>query len=322
MAQQGGARVVFMGTPEFAVPTLRKLAAMYDVALVVTQPDKPAGRGRRPSAPPVRVAAEQLGIPVIQPERVRAPEVLDHLRGVRPDVIITAAYGQLLPQALLDIPRCGCLNVHASILPRWRGAAPIHRAVMAGDTETGVTLMRMVLELDAGPILGTRRIPIGPDDDTGVIHDRLAELGADLVAELLPRYLSGELEPVPQPAEGVTYAERIRPEDEWIRWNAPVVAVHNQVRGLRPWPGASTLAGGERLKIWRTALEPAPPKGRPVPGTVVADRDAVWVACADGWLRLVEVQPAGRRRMPALDWWRGRRSELLILGTPEGAKTL
>jgi methionyl-tRNA formyltransferase len=317
-----GARVVFMGTPEFAVPTLRRLASLCDVALVITQPDKPAGRGRTLTPPPVKVAAMEFGIPVLQPRRVREPEVLDAVARLAPDVAVTAAYGQLLPQALLDIPRRGCLNVHASLLPRWRGAAPIHRAVMAGDSETGVTLMRMVQALDAGPVLGMRRLPIGPDDNTGVIHDRLAALGAELVAELLPPYLAGELEPVPQPEEGVTYAERIRPEDEWIHWDRPAAQVHNHVRGLCPWPGASTLVNGERLKVWRTARSVVTPGETAPPGTVVAQGDGVFAACGDGWLRLEEVQPAGRRRMTAVDWWRGLRRDSLVLELPEGEVSL
>lgn len=312
-------RVVFMGTPEFAVPILRRLADMYPLAGVVTQPDKPAGRGRALTPPPVKVAAEALGIPVFQPRRVREPEALAFLGQWRPDLIITAAYGQILPRALLALPTHGCLNVHASLLPRWRGAAPIHRAVMAGDEETGVTLMRMVEALDAGPVLGARRTPIGPDEDTGAVHDRLAELGAALVAELVPRYLAGEITPVPQPEEGVTYAERIQPGDEWVPWHRSAADVHNHVRGLSPWPGAATLCEGERIKVWRTTRQNVlsiPPEA---PGTLRWERGRVFVACADAWLALEEVQPAGRRRMPAAAWWQGLRRTQVRFTSPEEA---
>ncbi|WP_029420573.1 methionyl-tRNA formyltransferase [Alicyclobacillus macrosporangiidus] len=315
----GRVRIVFFGTPDFAVPVLRALAGApwAEVAGVVTQPDRPAGRRQTLTPPPVKRAAQELGLPVWQPERVRAPEALEAIARLEPDVCVTAAYGQILPQRLLDIPRRGCLNVHASLLPRWRGAAPIHRAILAGDERTGVTLMEMVAALDAGPIVGAREIPIDPDDDAGTLHDKLAALGAALVLELLPDYVAGRVIPQPQPEDGVTYADRITRADEWIDWQRPVREVHNQVRGLRPWPGASAQVDGGALKVWRTA--PATAVEVPAePGVVRMFPDVgVAVRCADGWLRMDEVQPAGRRRMPAADWWRGLRRDEVRMDVAE-----
>ncbi|MCL6515419.1 methionyl-tRNA formyltransferase, partial [Alicyclobacillus sp.] len=303
----GQARVVFFGTPDFAVPALRALAEApwAQVVGVVTQPDRPAGRRRVMTAPPVKRAAEALGIQVLQPDRVRRPEVLEAIARLAPDVCVTAAYGQILPQRLLDLPRFGCVNVHASLLPRWRGAAPIHRAILAGDERTGVTLMEMVAALDAGPILGVREVDILPEDDAGTLHDRLAEAGASLLLELLPEYLAGRLVPRPQPEEGVTYADRITRADEWISFDRPMRLVHNQVRGLRPYPGAAAAVEGAVVKVWRTHPGPLGEPSADAPGTVRRlPSCGVAVRCADGWLVLDEVQPEGRRRMPAEDWWR------------------
>lgn len=297
------ARLVFMGTPDFAVPSLERLAEEGYQILVVTQPDKPVGRKRELTPPPVKRAALTLGLPVLQPERVRRPEALEPLRAFEPDVLVTAAYGQLLPQTLLDIPRVGCVNVHASLLPRWRGAAPIQRAILAGDSVTGVTLMEMVLELDAGPMLAATEVPILDSDDLGTLHDKLASAGANLLAKLLPDYLAGRVTPKPQPEQGITYAERIVRRDEWIDWNEPAVQTWRRIRALSPWPGASTVADGKPLKIWRAVLADRLPEL--APGTVRTPGDRVLVACADGALELLEVQPAGKRRMPASDWARG-----------------
>ncbi|MCL6453030.1 MAG: methionyl-tRNA formyltransferase [Alicyclobacillus sp.] len=310
-------RVVMMGTPDFAVPTLHALHAAAGVAVVavVTQPDRPVGRKQIPMASPLKQAAAQLGLPVLQPERVRHPEALEQIAAFRPDVLVTAAFGQILPQRLLDLAPYGCLNVHASLLPRWRGAAPIHRAIMAGDAETGVTIMRTVRELDAGPILGVRRRPIAADDDVGRVHDDLARMGAQLLCELLPVYVAGALQPTPQPVDGVTYAERVTRADEWIDWTRSTFEVHNHIRGLSPWPGATTRFEGEDMKVW-ASLPPSEGGAKrsevAQPGAIrPSDGDTVWVRCGDGWLGISSVQPAGRRRMPAGDWARGqRRAEL------------
>jgi methionyl-tRNA formyltransferase len=308
------ARVIFMGTPDFAVPSLQALATgPFEIVGVVTQPDRPQGRKRILAPPPVKQAAEALGLPVFQPEKVRAEASLKQLAALRPDVLVTAAYGQILPQKLLDIPRVGCINVHASLLPRWRGAAPIHRAILAGDTETGVTLMEMVAALDAGPVLGAVRVPILPEDNVGTLHDRLAQAGAALLRELLPAYLRGEIQPTPQPKDGVTYADRILRKDEWLDWSQSVRTVFNHIRGLSPWPGAATRWRDGDLKVWAAALPAStaaeaglPPASDAVqPGCAVMRKDGVFVRCGDGWVELREVQPSGRRRMSAADWFRG-----------------
>jgi methionyl-tRNA formyltransferase len=311
------ARVVFMGTPDFAVPSLQALVNHgYEVVSVITQPDKPVGRKQVLTPSPVKVAALELGLPVFQPERVRRESALEHIRSLEPDVCVTAAYGQILPQALLDIPRVGCLNVHASLLPRWRGAAPIHRAIIAGDVETGITIMEMVLELDAGPVVGMKRIPIEITDNVGTLHDKLARLGADLLLEVLPGYLDGTIVPQAQPQEGVTYAERIRREDEFIDWNTSVMAVYNQIRGLSPWPGATTFSGSAPIKIWDASLVSSPlPLSGSSPGDVEVHDGRVCARCQDGWIELLTVQPAGKRKMGAGDWMRGQPSRKARFGS-------
>jgi len=314
-------RVLFMGTPDFAVPVLNALVRSgYEVCAVVTQPDKPTGRRQRLTSPPVKVAAQALGLVVLQPVRVRQPEALQEIAALQPDVIVTAAYGQLLPQALLDIPRVGCLNIHASLLPRWRGAAPIHRALLAGDTTTGVTIMEMVLSLDAGPIVAQESMDIYPTDNVEALHNRLAALGADMLVDVLPRYLDGELPLRAQPEEGVTYAGKITAEDERIDWNQSAVAVFNQIRGLSPWPVARTSYNGQPLKVWDAQLPKEAPPEFPgqtdpmPPGQVVFTGKEVLVKCRPGWLQLIQVQPAGKRSMAAADWLRGVTAKTVQLG--------
>lgn len=320
-------RILFMGTPDFAVPSLRALAAgPHQVVGVVTQPDRPQGRKRALTPSPVKRAAVELEIPVLQPNRVRESQALEQIAALRPDVLVTAAYGQLLPQRLLDLPTIGCVNVHASLLPRWRGAAPIHRAILAGDTETGVTLMEMVAALDAGPVLCARAVPIGQDDDVGVLHDRLAALGAQLLEELLPSYLAGDIRAVPQPEDGVTYAERLTRADEWLDFTRSAEEVHNHIRGLSPWPGAAAHWQGGDLKIWSAArcsdaaeLIAMQSEIESTPGTLITVGGVALVRCADGWLHLQDVQPAGKRRMAAADWLRGSAHRMLHLSS--GAKS-
>lgn len=314
-------RVVFMGTPDLARVCLVALASSphWQVTGVVAQPDRPAGRGLQPQAPPVKTEALQRGLPVLQPERARHPAFLEQLRLWNPDVIVVAAYGQILPPDLLALPPRGCLNVHTSLLPRWRGAAPIQWALLSGDLETGVTLMRMDHGLDTGDILATVRTPI-TDTDTGqTLHDRLAHLGAGLLLEYLPGWLAGQGHhpPQPQPAEGITYARKLTREDGLLDWSRPATELHRQIRALDPWPGAHTLmptsdGSPMPLKIW--AALPAP--GHGAPGEVLSARgDDFRVATGRDSLRLLQVQPAGRRRMTAREFLASQR---LLPGTRIG----
>ncbi len=288
-------RVVFMGTPAFAVPSLRALAAHYEVTLVVTQPDRPAGRGRALVPTPVKAAARELGLELYQPDSLRSPEALEVLRQARPDVIVVAAYGEILRQNVLSLPPFGCVNVHASLLPRHRGAGPIAAAILAGDAVTGVTIMLMDAGMDTGPMLAQAEEPIHPDDTTATLTPRLAELGAQLLIETLPRWLAGELTPQPQDSAQATYAPMIRKEDGLIDWTDPAVAIERAVRAFDPWPGAYTFWQGRRLRIARAEALPAW-CGPQEPGTVVGlGAGAAAVVTGEGALRLVDVQLEGKR---------------------------
>ena len=292
-----------MGTPEFSVPSLHALAAAHTVVGVVTQPDRPAGRGRQVVAPPVKVAALELGIPVIQPQRLREPEAMQQLQSWAPDLIVVAAFGQLLKPAVLDLPPFGCVNVHASLLPRHRGAAPISAAILAGDDETGVTIMRMDVGLDTGPMLTKRAISIAETDTTATLTDRLAVVGAGLLVETLPGYLSGAITPIPQDSTLATYAPQLKKEDGRLDFTDTAEALARRVRALSPWPGAFCLWQGQPLKV----LEARPISGRGLQGTVSGGLDGPAIACADGQLLLIKIQPAGKRPMSALDFARGTR---------------
>ncbi|MDI6907881.1 MAG: methionyl-tRNA formyltransferase [Thermoanaerobacterales bacterium] len=300
-------RVVFMGTPEFAVASLRALLeAGLDVVGVVTQPDRAKGRGKRLTSPPVKVFAQEKGLRVLQPKSLKDPAAVELIRGLVPEVIAVVAYGKILPPAVLAIPPLGCINVHASLLPKYRGSAPIHRAVMAGEPETGVTTMFMDEGLDTGDMLLQVHVPIGPDDNVGAIHDRLAEEGARLLVRTLARLADGYAFRIPQDHSRATYAPPISPEDEVVDWRRPAREIHNQVRGLDPRPGARTTWDGRVLKVWRTAvLESGPGEG--APGLVAAhgpSQDLV-VAAGDGWLILRELQLAGGRRVDGRSFLRG-----------------
>ncbi|MEO5362557.1 MAG: methionyl-tRNA formyltransferase [Magnetococcus sp. DMHC-8] len=297
-------RIVFMGTPAFAVPTLEVLLAGTDpVVGVFTQPDKPVGRGLQLTPSPVKQAAAQRNIPVWQPLRLRAEEAVTVLRALQPDLIVVVAYGQLLSPEVLAIPRHGCLNVHASLLPRWRGAAPLQRALLAGDRESGVTLMQMEAGLDTGPIHCQRRLPLTPEMTGGELHDQLARLGGLLLQESLPRLRAGTLPATPQAAEEVTYATKLTPADERVDWQQPAEQIRRQILALNPWPAAHTLLDGQSLKLLRCR----PGSGHGPPGTLLARQpDGPEVACGQGSLVLTELQPAGKRRMPAADWLRGQ----------------
>jgi methionyl-tRNA formyltransferase len=296
-------RIVFMGTPTFAVPVLQRLLQGEDTVVgVFTQPDRPVGRGLQLAASPVKQLAEQEGVPVLQPLRLRAPEAVQSLRALQPDLVVVVAYGQLLSPEVLALPRWGCLNIHASLLPRWRGAAPIQRAILAGDSETGVTLMRMDAGLDTGPMLCWRTLPITATLTGGQLHDQLSLLGAELLLDALPRLKAGVLPLIPQPEEGVTYAAKLLAADEQIDWQRPAAELARQIRALNPWPAAQTTCNGKPLKLFACRLG----ANSGATGRVIQiHADAVEVACGVGSLLLTELQPAGKRRMPCADWWRG-----------------
>ena len=303
-------RIVFFGTPRFAVPTLEALrAAGHTIAAVITQPDRPRDRGHKVHASAVKAAAEQYGTSVLQPERLKAAEFLSAYQALDADLGVVAAYGRLLPQVVIDGPRLGLLNVHGSLLPRWRGAAPVHRAILAGDLTTGVTIMRVVLALDAGPMLAQDAVAIDPDETSVDLEDRLAHVGARLLVESVEDLAAGRAIETPQPDMGITYAARLERADSPIDWARPARVIHNQIRGLHPWPLATTSLGGQRLIVRRsvvdqevdqTAAEP--------PGTIVEARgDRLVVAATPGRLRLLELQPEGRRAMDARAFINGAR---------------
>jgi len=297
-------RIVFIGSPEFAIPTLDALARRYPLVGVVTQPDRPSGRGGTLHSPAVKVAALRLGIPVIQPEKLRLPEAMTQLQAWAPDVIVVAAFGQILRPALLDLPRFGCVNVHGSLLPRGRGAAPIQASIMAGDHETGITIMKMDPGVDTGPILSQRPLPIAPDDTSGTLFEKMAPLGAELLLETLPRYLSGELVPQPQPEEGATYAPLLKKEDGLLNFTRPAIELERRVRAMNPWPGAYFNWNGAPLKVLRARVS-----GGENPDTghrlIVEGRPAL--GTGEGILILEEVQPAGKKSMPGRAFLAGAR---------------
>jgi methionyl-tRNA formyltransferase len=302
-------RVVFFGTPEFALPTLQALLDSRHVVVgAVTQPDRPRGRGYQLAPSPVKALAISRGLPVLQPEKMRDEMFLAALRALDADLGVVAAYGRILTDAILAIPRLGLINVHASLLPRWRGAAPVHRAVMAGDTETGITIMRVVRELDAGPMLAVARQPIGPEMTSADLERVLAAAGAPLLVDVVERLSQGPLVEEPQPDAGATYADRITKADAPIFWWRSAHEVHNQVRGLHPWPLAATSIGAHRLLVLRTEMSDRPAPASAVPGTVLeADGERLVVAAGHGTIRILELRPEGRRTMTAREFLAGHR---------------
>ncbi|GGL44363.1 methionyl-tRNA formyltransferase [Sporolactobacillus putidus] len=305
-------KVIFMGTPDFAVPVLQKLLddKNYEIRCVVTQPDRPKGRKHTPTPSPVKILAEKYRIPVLQPEKVRDPEAVREILSYSPDLLITAAYGQILPQSLLEGPPLGSINVHASILPEYRGAAPIQQAVIDGKKESGVTIMYMVKKLDAGDILTQVRVPIDDNDTFGILHDKLSAAGSDLLMKTLPALASGRLTPSVQDETKATFAPSIRHEDEAIDWNKPAEAVRNLIRGLNPYPGAFTLLGGKTFKVYSAHL--ADHETAAAPGTVIGKaEDGFFVAAGLGSvLKVTECQPAGKKRMSAADFLHGKGLEI------------
>jgi methionyl-tRNA formyltransferase len=312
-----GVNVVFMGTPEFAVPALRALVEDgWRVLAAVTQPDRPRGRKRELAPPPVKVEAQKHAIPVLQPERLRQPEAVEAIRRLAPDLIVTAAFGQILPKAVLDLPRYGCINIHASLLPKYRGGAPVHRAIMNGETVTGVTLMYMAEGLDTGDMISKVEVPIGPEDNTGTMLEKLSAAGAELLRTTLPELIRGNIAPVPQDDAEATYAPNVKREDELIQWSQPAVRIYNQVRALAPEPGAFTYWNGAVFKIYACANPQGTgggPKSRPlkpsdglVPGTVLqCTEDGLEVLTGEGTLWLKVIQPAGKKAMDAAAFCRG-----------------
>jgi methionyl-tRNA formyltransferase len=301
-------RIVFMGSPEFAVPSLRLLAASYQVVGVITQPDKPAGRGRTLTPPPVKQAALQLGLPIIQPPRLRAPEAMAELEAWQPELIVVAAFGQILRPAVLDLPPLGCLNVHASLLPRWRGAAPINAAILHGDALSGVSIMRMDPGIDTGPVITQRAAPILPDDNAETLAQRLSGIGADLLLHTLPAYLQGLLPPVAQDEAGATYAPMLKKEDGLLDFFLPADSLARRVRAMQPWPGAATEWPGGALKIISAHALPMLSGGSLVTGgrTIIDGRPAI--RCGEGLLVLDEVQPAGKKPMSGAAFLQGARN--------------
>ncbi len=298
-------RLVYMGTPQFAVGPLRRLAeAGHQIAGVVMRTDKPAGRGRSVSAPPVKAAALDLGLPIHQPKRVREPMFIEQLRQIDPEVIVVAAYGQILPKEILTLPKYGCINIHASLLPAYRGAAPINWAIIRGEMRTGITIMRMDEGMDTGAVLMQEGIPIDPEDTAGSLSGKLSALGAGLIVKTLPLLESGTLKPAAQDDAGATLAPLLKKEDGLIDWSLPAAEIHNRVRGLSPWPGAYTYLDGKMMKI--AAAETAPGSGEP--GRLYAkDNSALDIGTGKELLRVKTIQPEGKKPMPAADFLRGHR---------------
>jgi methionyl-tRNA formyltransferase len=299
-------RVAFFGTPDFAVPTLDALlASRHEVVVVVTQPDRPRGRGQKLAFAPVKTRAASAGVPILQPSKLKDASFVDAFNAFNPDLGVVAAYGRILPAALITSPRLGMINVHASLLPRYRGPAPIHRAVIAGETVTGVTIMRVVEALDAGPMMAVAERPIGSDETSQEVERSLAAIGADLLVSVVEQLAAGQAREVPQDERLATYANRIAREDGLLDWSLPAAAIHNLVRGLVPWPHAFTFLAGARLIVIQSKVL-GPGEAHPEPGTIVkASGDELVAAVGDGFIQLVKVQPEGQRALTAREFLAG-----------------
>lgn len=301
-------KIVFMGSPDFALPSLRALANAYDVVGAVTQPDRVSGRGREIKMPPVKTLALELGIPIMQPEKLRAPEAMEQLREWAPDLIVVAAYGQILKTDVLDLPPYGCLNVHASLLPRWRGAAPIHAAILHGDEETGVTIMKMDVGLDTGTMLAKKSIRLTRDDTAGSVTDALSHLGADLLIKILPRWTAGEIQPQAQKDSLATYAPMMKKEEGRLDFTRDVNELERRVRAFNPWPGAFMDFDGAILKVHRAHVE----AGDASAGQRLVWQDQPAVGARGGFLVLDDVQPAGKKPMSGKSFLVGARSWVVV----------
>jgi methionyl-tRNA formyltransferase len=306
-------KIVFMGTPDFSVPVLQKIIEDgYEVIAVVTQPDRPVGRKKVLTPPPVKVEALKHGIPVFQPEKIRQEEELSKILSLEPDLIVTAAFGQILPKKLLDAPKYGCINVHASLLPELRGGAPIHYAIIQGKKKTGVTIMYMVEKLDAGDILTTVEVPITEEDNVGTLHEKLSAAGSKLLSETLPLLLDGKLTSQPQNEEQATFASNIKREQEKIDWSQTGEQIYNHIRGLNPWPVAFTTMEGQVVKIWRT--EKVADSKRNEPGTIVKiEPDGLIVSTGNETaIKILELQPSGKTKMMSEQFLRGAGSKISL----------
>lgn len=311
-------RIVFMGTPDFSVPVLRRVIEDgYKVVGVVTQPDRPVGRKKVLTPPPVKVEALKYGIPVFQPEKIREPGELDKILALKPDLIITAAFGQILPNELLAAPTYGCINVHASLLPKLRGGAPIHYAIIQGKDKTGITIMYMAEKLDAGDILTQVEVPITETDNVGTLHEKLSKAGSDLLSETLPELLAGKLTPIAQNDQEATFASNIKREQEKIDWSKTGEEIYNHVRGLNPWPVAFTTMDGQVLKIWQA--EKVSALVDKVPGTIIKNESEGMVVATgnETAIRIKELQPSGKTKMTSEEFFRGSGAKILI-GTKLG----
>jgi methionyl-tRNA formyltransferase len=308
-------KIVFMGTAELSCASLEKLArdGNFKIVTVVTQSDKPKGRELKLQFSPVKILAEKLKLPVLQPAKAGDEKFISELRELKPDLIVVVAYGQILPQSILDLPKFGCLNVHTSLLPKYRGASPIQSAILNGETETGVTIMKMDAGLDTGEIISQARTPILPEDSSTTLHDRLAQIGAELLVETIPDYVAGKILPKPQPAEGASYAAKIKKEDGKIDWNLSAQEILNRLRAFTPWPGVFTFLDGKLLKIWKGSLAEEWNKEAPLvslepikPGTILsADKNGISVTCGKDFLWITELQREGGRRMSAQEFLAG-----------------
>lgn len=309
-------RIIFAGTPDFSVPSLEALlAAGQDVVAVYTQPDRPAGRGRKLTPSPVKAAALAQGLPVLQPPTLRDEGAVADLRALAADLMVVVAYGLLLPQAVLDAPRMGCVNVHASLLPRWRGAAPIQRALLAGDGESGVTIMRMAAGLDTGPMYLLRPLAIAPRETGGGLSDKLATLGAQALVEALPGIADGSLIPVPQDDDQANYAHKLTKAEAEVDWSRPAVAIDRLIRAFDPWPVAQTSLEGASVRLWGSELSDLIPPPAALPGQVLAaGKGGIEVATGAGVLRLTRLQPPGKRPMSAAEFLNARRLDGARLG--------
>jgi methionyl-tRNA formyltransferase len=301
-------RVVFMGSPDFAIPSLHRLVEILPVVGVITQPDRPAGRGQQLAPPPVKQLAQELGLPVFQPERLRRPEAFAQLEAWAPDLIVVAAFGQILRQNVLDLPRFGCINVHGSLLPRWRGAAPIQAALLHGDAQTGATIMKMDAGIDTGAMLARRVVDILPADTTGTLFPRVAAAGADLLVETLPGYLAGSIQPAAQDEAQATYAPMLSKEEGRLDFSQPARALVNRVRAFNPWPGAVLDWPGGQLKVLAAAAPDNLSTPAAAPGSRAVLQKLPALRAGDGWLLLEQVQPAGKKAMSGRDFLAGVRN--------------